>query len=441
MKRSFKALIALGAVSALAVTGCASGGAKSEALPTTADCPNGAVALKVLTSEFGFPKPGQIEEFAKTDKCTTFDVERVPFAQLAEKISVAASSKNQPDILGFDGPWTQNFASQGILAPLDEYLPKGWKDDVIPATLTEQSYNDKLYGMGIQQDSLALYYNKTMTDAAGIKVPTTLDKAWTWEQARDAMAKCQQGSAGNPSVWGWAAGRWSPGFPYRDQLFLRSAGDPNAPQDSTAYKTFYALSDDGKSASGWLNTPEAIEGAKFFQGLFQGPNAVASQTAIPNALIDKRTCFDIEVVGMIDTLNKAKPDFEWGIAPMPYLKTPVVHTGSITMGVPAKAKYKDAASKAIVAMSTGDQLHQYSSQTFAQPALKSIAASVPTLNKYPYKLFTDEIQKIGVPRPPSPHYVQYDQYMQEALKDIVSGADPKTALDKAASRIDQALGK
>jgi ABC-type glycerol-3-phosphate transport system substrate-binding protein len=442
MKRSVKATAVVIAASAMVLTACSGGGqSSSEPLPTTAECPTGVTTLKVLTSEFGFPKAGQIEDYAKIQPCVKFDAERVPFAQLAEKISVAASSSNQPDIIGFDGPWTQNFASQGILAPLDQYLPAGWKDDVVSATLTENSYKDKLYGMGVQQDSLALYYNKTLTDAAGIKVPTTLDEAWTWEQARDAMAKCQQGPAGNPTVWGWAPNRWSPGFPYRDQLFLRSAGDPKAAKESSAYKTFYAISDDGKSANGWLNSPESVEGAKFFQGLFNGPDAVASQTAIPNSFIDQRTCFDIEVVGMIDILNKAKPAFEWGIAPLPYFKTPIAHTGSITMGVPAKAKNKDAAGKAIVEMSTGDQLKQYSTKTFAQPALKSTAASVPALNEFPYKLFTEEIQKIGVPRPPSPRYVQYEQFVQEALKDIVSGADPKTALDKAVSRIDPILSK
>ena len=442
MKRTVKAATVAMAASALVLTACSGGtSSASQPLPTTAECPGGVTTLKVLTSEFGFPKAGQIDEFAKVEHCIKFAVERVPFAQLAEKISVAASSNNQPDIIGFDGPWTQNFAAQGVLAPLDEYLPQGWKDDVVLATLTEQSYKDRLYGMGIQQDSLALYYNKDMTDAAGIKVPTSLDEAWTWEQARDAMAKCRQGPTDNPTVWGWAPNRYSPGNAYRDLLFLRSAGDPTANKDSSAYKTFYGISSDGKSASGWLNTPEAVEGAKFFQSLFTGPNAVASQTAIPNSLIDKRSCFDIEVVGMIDILNKAKVDFKWGIAPLPYLKTPIAHTGSITMGIPAKSKNKEAAGKAIVKMSTGDQLKLYSTKTFAQPALKSTAASVPALNEFPYKLFTDQIQKIGVPRPPSPHYVQYEQYVVEALKDIATGADPRGALDKAVSRIDPILSK
>ncbi len=324
---------------------------------------------------------------------------------------------------------------------MDPYLPEGWKDDAVAATVTEQSYKDQLYGMGVQQDSLALFYNKKLTDAAGIKVPSELKDAWTWDEARAAMAQCQQGPAENPTVWGWAPNRWSPGFSYRDQLFLRSAGDPSAPKDSTAYKTYHAISEDGKTATGWINTPEAVEGATFFQGLFNGPDAVASQTAIPNSLIDQRSCFDIEVVGMIDILNKADVDFEWGIAPLPYMKSPIAHTGSITMGVPAKSKNKDIAGKTIVEMSTGDMLKQYSEQTFAQPALKSTAAEVPALNEHPYVLFTEEIQQIGVPRPPSAHYVQYDQYMGEALKDIAYGADPKSALDKAASRIDPFLSK
>lgn len=434
------ALAAVPAVAiVLAVAGCsASGGDKK----VTAECPDGEVTLSVLRAENNSPSDEQLDAYTAENACVQFEVSEVPFGQLAEKIAVTAPSNNAPDIIGFDSPDTQSYASQGLLLPLDEYLPDGWMDDVASATLAENSWDGKVYSPGMQQDALALYYNKTMTDAANITVPQTLDEAWTWDEALEAFKACQQGSGDNTTVYGLAPsrlGNGTPGFAYRDLLFARSAGDPEADENSAEYKTYWALSRDGKTTDGWLNTPEAVEATTWYQNLFNGPDAVTSKTGLPNALIDGKACFDIEVGSMIGTLTEADPDFEWAVSPLPYFTTPIVHTGAVTVGVSARSKHQEEAAKAVVAMSTGEQLTTFSRDNLRIPVLKSSVDEIDFLQEYPYSILVQEIQEWGQPRPPSPSFTQYNQFVTEALRDVAYGSDVKTALDKAVSQIDPFL--
>jgi fructooligosaccharide transport system substrate-binding protein len=435
--------IAISVATVLALAACSSANNSSKATPV-AGCPNGVVTLTVLRAQNNSPTDPQLDAYKASNKCVTFTVDEVPFGNLASKIAVLAPSSNPPDIIGFDAPQTASYASQGFLLPFDTYLPSSWSSDVTSATKSEETWNGKVYSPGNEQDTLSLYYNKKLTDAAGIKPPTTLEAAWTWPQAQAAMLQCQKAAtaAAGSTVYGLAPsrlGNGTPGFSYRDELFLRSEGDPNAPKTSSSYKTFWALSTDGKTVDGWLNTPEAIKGATFYQNLFQGPNAVTSKTGLPNALINGKACFDLEVSSNAITLQKAGVDF--GMTPTPHFVTPIVHTGAVAIGVAARSQHTALAAKAVIGMDSGAQYLQWAKANVRIPVLKSTTKQMPALSQFPLIIPVQEIEKWGQPRPPGPHFSAYDVYVTSALKDIAYGADPKTALDKAVSGLDPILSK
>ena len=419
--------------------------AASLALAGTADaqtCTGTPVTLSLLKPQNNPPYPSQLDLFKKANPCISVDIQEVPFGQLADKISVLAASGNPPDVLVYDGPNTQSYAALGVLLPLDPYLPPGMKDDILPASLTEHSYEGKLYSPGLQQTTLALFYNADMLDKAGIPTPPKeVGQGWKWSDAMAAFAKCQQGSGDDVTVWGLAPSRFGgavPGFVYRDLPFLRTMGSKTAPPDSSAYKTFWALSRDGKTAQGWLNTPEAVEGAKFFAGMFNDAK-ITPKTGIPNAFQDKRACFTIDTSYFLAALKDVP--FKWGVTPMPYAVTPIVHTGSITLGVTAKSTHKDEAAKFVLAMSTGPIAEDLARNTHILPVMKSLYAKFPELGQYPYKIFADELAQWGEPRPPSPHFAQYDKVVSDALRDIAYGADPKTRLDQAVRTLQPILSR
>jgi fructooligosaccharide transport system substrate-binding protein len=410
----------------------------------TAECPKGVVTLQMLKPQNNPPYKTQLDMFAAANPCIKLDIAEVPFGQLADKISVLAAAGKPPDVVVYDGPNTQSYAASGILLPLDPYLPAGFKDDVVAASLTEHSWDGKLYSPGTQQTTLALFYNADMLAKAGIAPPPReLDKAWTWTEAVEAFKKCQQGEGDNVTVWGLAPSRFgtgTPGFVYRDMLFLRTQGDPKAPPDSSLYKTYWGISPDGKTAQGWLNTPEAVAGAQFFQDLFTVAK-VTPKAGIPNAFQDGRACFTLDTSYFMTGLVNHDPGFKWGVSPFPYSRTPIVHTGSLTYGVMAKTTHKDEAAKFVVEMSTGPIAEDLARTTNILPVLKSLYPKLPALSEYPLNIFAEELQQWGHPRPPSPKFAQYDKIVTDALRDIAYGADPKTRLDEAVRRLQPILAR
>ena len=59
----------------------------------------------------------------------------------------------------------------------------------------------------------------------------------------------------------------------------------------------------------------------------------------------------------------------------------------------------------------------------------------------PLSVLYDEIVQWGQPRPPSTHFVEYDQLVSKGLQDIAFGADPKKSLDDLVSQVDAALSR
>jgi fructooligosaccharide transport system substrate-binding protein len=409
-----------------------------------ADCKQGVVTLEMLKPQNNPPYKAQLDMYTAAHPCIRFNISEVPFGQLADKINVLAAAGNPPDVVVYDGPNTQSYAAAGILLPLDPYLPDGFRDDVVEASLSEHSWDGKLYSPGTQQTTLGLFYNTDMLEKAGIALPPRdLDKAWTWTQAMEAFKKCQQGEGDNVTVWGLAPSRFgtaTPGFVYRDMLFLRTQGDPKAPPDSSLYKTYWGISPDGRTAQGWLNTPEAVAGAKFFQDMFSVAQ-ITPKAGIPNAFQDGRACFTIDTSYFITGLVNHDPGFKWGVTPLPYGRTPIVHTGSLTYGVMAKTTHKDEAARFVVEMSTGPIAENLAQTTHILPVLKSLYPKVPELREYPLSIFAEELQRWGHPRPPSPKFAQYDKIVTDALRDIAYGADPKTRLDGAVRTLQPILAR
>ncbi|MBO9196725.1 extracellular solute-binding protein [Rhizobium sp. 16-449-1b] len=408
----------------------------------SAACTGETVTLRILRTPGNYPYPAPMEAWQRENPCVKFEINEVPFAQLADTISVQAASSNPPDVLVYDGPNTQSYAASGILLPITKYLPKGWDEDILPATKAEHSYEGEVYSPGIEQTTVAMYYNKKLVEAAGIKPPQTLDKAWTWPEALAAFKACQQGPAGAPSVWGLGPTRFGngqPGLVYQDLIYQRSAGDPKADPESSAYKTFWALSKDGKSVEGYLNTPEAVEALKFYQSLFNS-EGVAPKVGIPNAFFDGKACFYIDTPAAGSALIK-DPKIEWGITPIPYFKTPIVHTGSTTIGATARSKHPEIAAKFVVDMSTGEYAYMNVSQRGNLPTLKSLFPRFETYNSYPMKVFVDQLQEWGQPRPPGPKFAQYDKLVTDALRAVAFGGDPADLMADAEKKVQRVLDR
>jgi fructooligosaccharide transport system substrate-binding protein len=421
--------------------------AQGYAGPTLTDQP---ITIKVLRFQASPAMESvlatEYKEFTAVYPNIQFVDEVVPFGQLADKIQATVATDTGVDIIFYDGPYTKSYAYNSVLLPLDKYMTDAFKQDYLASTLAEHSYKSQVYGMPQQQSSVALVYNKDMTDAAGITPPTDLKDAWTWDQALAAFQKCQKvSSSGQVTVWGLAPSQFGgggAGFYYRDGIFSRSAGDPKAPTDSTAYKTFAALSADGTQTKGYIDTPEAIQAMTWFQKLFTVWK-VTPQVGIPNSFLDKKACFNIDTDSFVSTVAQTYPDgsFHYGFTPIPYFKTPIIMTGSVTEGVSAKSKHPAEAAAFLIWIDSTQNALRYWQLTKNMPALQSVFNLIPEYNTFPLKIYKDELVNIGVPRPSTPGWAEYEAIIDPAINNISLGADVASTLHTAADQIDAQLQK
>jgi multiple sugar transport system substrate-binding protein len=100
----------------------------------------------------------------------------IPFREYIDKLTVRFAGNNPPDIVHLPSRNYLAFASQGWLAPLDEYLAQ----TDIKATYTKLSdemvYNGKTYGVLMMGYGMMFYYNEKMLADAKLTVPKTSDE-------------------------------------------------------------------------------------------------------------------------------------------------------------------------------------------------------------------------------------------------------------------------
>ena len=96
----------------------------------------------------------------------SFSRERVPGDQLIQKVLQMGSSRTLPDLLMLDNPNVQQVAASGALAPLEQY---GFTTEGITDSVADLGMHDgTLYGIAPTVNTIALFYNVTMLDDAGV---------------------------------------------------------------------------------------------------------------------------------------------------------------------------------------------------------------------------------------------------------------------------------
>jgi multiple sugar transport system substrate-binding protein len=105
-----------------------------------------------------------------TVKRTGFDT-----TDLTTKVLLAAQQGNPPDVLIVDNPVVSTLADAGVLT--DTSATNLDTSSIQPNILAAGQLGGKTYGVPIGANTLALYYNKSVLDAAGVD-PTTV-KDWS----------------------------------------------------------------------------------------------------------------------------------------------------------------------------------------------------------------------------------------------------------------------
>lgn len=218
-----------------------------------------------------------------------------------ESIDTRIAGKQYPDIARFWLNKMGKYASAGALLDITSMIDKSSVDDLFPAFKASVVFDDRLYGMPHHTDTMAIFYNKTLFDKAGLSVPNSIDKAWSWDEFLNASrnVKAKTGVKYAFSI------RWTKNCPHRALPFLYMNGGS------------LVNSDMSKAA---INNQQGIEFLQYIETWIK-EGLIANSS--PKSADNVEEMFANGVIAMVLTGNYMMSYFdtnmkdEWGVTYMP----------------------------------------------------------------------------------------------------------------------------
>jgi multiple sugar transport system substrate-binding protein len=362
--------------------------------------------------------------------------EVVTWEELFPKIQAIAAAKTPYDIIWADGPNLWSFAYNGTILPMDEwfdrdYIQKNW----LPSSLITSYYRGKFYAPPERESCSLLWYNKDVTDQAGIDPPADFAKSWSMEDALVAWQKVNNPPTMYALRWGQGAG---PGQDYENGMFRRlSATSKQSP-------AFTAVADDGITMTGYFDHPEAVKGHQFLQDIHQ-KYKISPTEAIPDIWFSKKAAFFLSPDNAIGTYERLNPGFKYGVTGIPYFKggTQLCHNDSLHYALGAYTTHKKEAAEFIKFMSGPVGGKIYYDAEGQLPANVALLNSLPSYQKYPRSLVLEQFKQVATPRVVTVGFTEYNTLATEFFQNLIQvpGANVQDLATQTAKRYDALAAK
>jgi multiple sugar transport system substrate-binding protein len=231
------------------------------------------------------------------------DIQLADWDSYWEKLRVQVAGGTPPDVFAMSPPLYPDWQSRGVLLNLQPYLDADPSilDGVYPVTLTAYQTRDGYFGLPRDFQTIVLYYNKDMFDAAGLPYPTA---DWTWEDLRAAALKLtmDKDADGRTDQWGFSADGYGPEAMIAPMV--RAYGGDLV--DVATKKTL-------------LGTPEAAQAFALMHDMFAVDHSMPNEQEVASFGWDP---FLAGVTAMTLSGHWSIPDYSasalhWDIAPIP----------------------------------------------------------------------------------------------------------------------------
>lgn len=354
----------------------------------------------------------------------------VPYNQYENKVRLALSSGTGADVIWIDTPNLASYAANGALAPLNDYWDKSDFEDLLDSSQQGMQYNGKIYAAPLNEANLCIFYNKDLTDKAGIKPPKTVADSWTWDQFYDAANKLTQKDAGGKvKVYGAA--------PAMAAVTEVSEGGTFGLISWIGQGGGSVLSEDGTKAAGVFDSTQNIETLKFFQKFYT--NGIAPKQAITNGFETGKVAMIFVGPWEFGTLKDKYPNFHVGTTPLPKNAKSASPTGSWDLGITAQCKNPQAAWEFIKQITGKEDSKTRTDATGDLPARKSLVNESALLKTELYQPIKDQLMNGAAARPISPVYPKISEALNKAFNDVAFGKDPAETAKKYAQDMQKAL--
>lgn len=188
----------------LCSTGLALMLAAAAAMPASAQ-------TEIKFSLWGSPQEGEVWQqianaFEAQHPDINVSIEVADWDGYWEKLRVQIAGGTPPDVFAMDAPLYPDWQSRGVLLNLQPYLDAEPDSltGIYPITLEAYKTDSGLFGLPRDFQTIVLFYNKDMFDAAGVAYPSA---DWTWDDFRVAAKSLtiDKDSDGTVDQWGaWA---------------------------------------------------------------------------------------------------------------------------------------------------------------------------------------------------------------------------------------------
>ena len=303
------------------------------------------------------------------------------------KIATAVTSNDLPSIFYVDGPQVSYYAANGIIVPITEYFSEEDLADIVPSTVAQCTYDGELYAMSATESGVAFYYNKDMLKEAGIDTDDldsrTLENPVTWEEMADIAEKCTT----DEHVGAHIIMDHGEGLPYALEPMYISKG-----------KDY--ISEDGKTAEGYVDSEEAVETTAYLADL------IAKGYANVDPIQD-------DYYPVSDTGKAVSPCGDWSAA------------------ISRDCENVEAAGEFLQWLMSTDNVATYAA-AIAKPATRNSAYENEAMADYadgPRALFVEQLNNTAVPRPRTPSYATFSANYAEAMTNIFSDAATNGEVD------------
>lgn len=235
-----------------------------------------------------------LQEYNKSQDKIKLTQVNFPFQEYAaSKLATAFATGAGPDIFETSPAFIGQYIDSGVCLPLNDYITKEMYDDFIDNAFYDSSRGDVIYGIPINADIVALYYDVDVLKNAGVNPPKT------WQELLDAAVKLNTDTCAG-YTFDLTKGAWQnfTFFPF----VWQQGGE---------------LFRDGKAL---LNSTEVVNALQFWRDLLDsgGVNEKPSRPVADISIIgDGETAMQICGSWSIPSLEKNYPDRKIEPVPLP----------------------------------------------------------------------------------------------------------------------------
>lgn len=363
-----------------------------------------------------------VKDFNASQQDVTATLKLVPEADYATSLSGQADSDSVPDVVDTDASKAFTYAWSGDLQPITTCLTDELKADLLPSIIRQGEYAGQSWAVGMFDSGLGVYTTKTALEKAGVREPS-LDQPWTSAEFTDALAKFKDAGFSAPADLkkNYGQSEW---YAYGFAPIVLSGGGA-------------LLSEDNQTAEGQLNSEGAVGALTDFQSWFK--SGLVGDNTDDNDFLKGKSA--ISWVGHW-MYNSYKEEFgdDLVVVPLPDFGTGVkTGQGSWQWGIGANAADPDAAWSFIDYTLQPEQQKLIAAASGGIPARTSVADADPKFAEGgDLRVFFEQLTEgVSVPRPTTPAYLIVSDAFNQAIQDIIDGADVQESLDKAVADIDQ----